>query len=94
MAKAVAIIPVGHDFPPFSASKGGAVDGSKIYLLAFDLAFQNEFAAGWLDGVPRVTTPDLICVLDTVPGDAIATATLAVGDVLQVGTVVLELVHA
>jgi hypothetical protein len=42
MAKAVAIIPVGHDFPPFSASKGGAVEGSKIYLLAFDLAFQIQ----------------------------------------------------
>jgi hypothetical protein len=42
MAKAVAIIPVGHDFPPFSASKGGAVEGSKIFLLAFDLAFQIQ----------------------------------------------------
>ncbi len=29
------------------------------------LAFQNEFAVGWLDGAPRVMTPDLICVLDT-----------------------------
>ena len=26
MAKAVAIIPVGHDFPPFSASKGGSIE--------------------------------------------------------------------
>jgi hypothetical protein len=34
--------PVGHDFPPFSASKGGAVEGSKIFLLAFDLAFQIQ----------------------------------------------------
>ena len=42
MAKAVAIVPVGHDFPPFSASKGGAIEGSKIYLLAFDLAFQIQ----------------------------------------------------
>lgn len=42
MAKAVAIVPVGHDFPPFSASKGGAVEGSKIFLLAFDLAFQIQ----------------------------------------------------
>jgi hypothetical protein len=33
MAKAVAIIPVGHDFPPFSASKGGSIEGSKIFLL-------------------------------------------------------------
>jgi hypothetical protein len=42
MAKAVAIVPVGHDFPPFSANKGGTMDGSKLYLLAFDLAFQLQ----------------------------------------------------
>lgn len=42
MAKAVAIIPIGHDFPPFSASKGGAIEGSKFFLLAFDLAFQIQ----------------------------------------------------
>jgi len=42
MAKAVAIIPVGHDFPPFSANKGGAIEGSKLFLLTFDLAFQIQ----------------------------------------------------
>jgi hypothetical protein len=42
LAKAVAIIPVGHDFPPFSANKGGNVDGSKLFLLTFDLAFQIQ----------------------------------------------------
>jgi hypothetical protein len=42
MAKAVAIVPVGHDFPPFSANKGGTVEGSKIYLLTFDLAFKLQ----------------------------------------------------
>ena len=42
MAKAVAIVPVGHDFPPFSANKGGAIDGSKLFLLTFDLAFQIQ----------------------------------------------------
>jgi hypothetical protein len=42
MAKAVAIVPVGHDFPPFSANKGGAGEGSKLYLLTFDLAFQLQ----------------------------------------------------
>jgi hypothetical protein len=42
MAKAVAIIPVGHDFPPFSANKGGSINGSKIFLLTFDLAFQIQ----------------------------------------------------
>jgi hypothetical protein len=50
MAKAVAIIPVGHDFPPFSASKGGAIEGSKIYLLAFDLAFQIQEQVHKLEG--------------------------------------------
>ena len=42
MAKAVAIIPTGHDFPPFSANKGGTIDGSKLFLLTFDLAFQIQ----------------------------------------------------
>jgi hypothetical protein len=42
MAKAVAIVPVGHDFPPFSANKGGTVDGSKLFLLTFDLAFEIQ----------------------------------------------------
>jgi hypothetical protein len=42
MAKAVAIVPVGHDFPPFSANKGGNAEGSKLFLLTFDLAFQLQ----------------------------------------------------
>src|SRR6185437_2543933 len=42
MAKAVAIVPVGPDFPPFSANKGGATDGSRLYLLTFDLAFELQ----------------------------------------------------
>ncbi len=42
MAKAVAIVPVGNDFPPFSANKGGTGDGAKLYLLTFDLAFQLQ----------------------------------------------------
>ena len=42
LAKAVAIVPLGHDFPPFSANKGGNVDGSKLFLLTFDLAFQIQ----------------------------------------------------
>jgi DUF917 family protein len=45
----------------------------------FALAFQNEWAVGWLDGEPRVMTPDLICVLDTVSGEAIGTETLRYG---------------
>jgi DUF917 family protein len=45
----------------------------------FELAFQNEWAVGWLDDKPRVTTPDLICVLDSVSGEAIGTETLRYG---------------
>jgi len=50
----------------------------------FELAFQNEFAVGWLDGAPRVTTPDLICVMDTVSGEAIGTETLRYGQRVSV----------
>jgi uncharacterized protein len=51
---------------------------------SFSLAFQNEFAVGWLDGEPRVTTPDLICVLDTLSGEAIGTETLRYGQRVSV----------
>jgi cyclic-di-GMP-binding protein len=50
LAKAVAIVPVGHDFPPFSANKGGNIDGSKLFLLTFDLAFQIQEQLRSLDG--------------------------------------------
>ena len=51
---------------------------------AFRVAFQNEFAVGWLDGAPRVMTPDLICVLDSVSGEAIGTETLRYGQRVSV----------
>ncbi|MBM3568469.1 MAG: DUF917 domain-containing protein [Alphaproteobacteria bacterium] len=44
-----------------------------------ELAFQNEWAVGWIDGRPAVSTPDLICVLDTVSGEAIGSETLRYG---------------
>jgi hypothetical protein len=50
----------------------------------FELAFQNEFAVGWLDGTPRVTTPDLICVMDSVGGEAVGTEVLRYGQRVQV----------
>src|SRR5438552_4150843 len=50
----------------------------------FELAFQNEFAVGWLDGEPHVMTPDLICVLDSVSGNAIGTETLRYGQRVSV----------
>ena len=43
------------------------------------LAFQNEFSVGWIDGEPQIMTPDLICVLDSVSGEAIGTETLRYG---------------
>jgi len=50
MAKAVAIVPIGHDFPPFSANKGGAVNGSKLFLMTFDLAFLLQDQLRKLEG--------------------------------------------
>jgi hypothetical protein len=41
-AKAVAIVPLRHDFPPFSANKGGSIQGGKLYVLAYDVAFQIQ----------------------------------------------------
>jgi DUF917 family protein len=49
-----------------------------------ELAFQNEWAVGFRDGQPIVMTPDLICVLDTVSGDAIGTETLRYGQRITV----------
>jgi uncharacterized protein len=45
----------------------------------FALEFQNEFALGWLDGAPLVMTPEIICVMDTVTGEAIGTEALRYG---------------
>lgn len=61
LAKSVAIVPVGHDFPPFSANKGGAIEGSRLYLLTFDLAFQLQEELRALDGggaLPRGVAGD------------------------------------
>ena len=54
LAKAVAIIPVGHDFPPFAANKGGNIEGGRLFLLTFDLAFQIQEELRALDagGLP------------------------------------------
>ena len=46
---------------------------------SFALAFQNEWAVGWRNGAPVVMTPDLICVLDSVSGEAIGTETIRYG---------------
>jgi len=56
LAKAVAIVPLGHDFPPFSANKGGNIDGRKMFLLTFDLAFQIQEQLRTLDAGGSVPT--------------------------------------
>jgi hypothetical protein len=49
LAKAVAIVPIGHDFPPFSSNKGGNLEGNRLFLLTFDLAFQLQEQLRTLD---------------------------------------------
>ena len=41
--------------------------------------FQNEWIVAYRDGEPLAMTPDLICVIDTVSGEAIGTETLRYG---------------
>ncbi len=45
----------------------------------FRLEFQNEFAIGLLDGQANVMVPDIICVLDSLSGEAVGTETLRYG---------------
>src|SRR5262249_19485737 len=44
-----------------------------------EIDFQNEWVIVWRDGRPVVSTPDLICVLDTEAGEAIGTETIRYG---------------
>lgn len=44
-----------------------------------ELAFQNEWAVAFRDGEPMAMTPDLICLLDSVSGEAIGTETVRYG---------------
>jgi DUF917 family protein len=44
-----------------------------------EIAFQNEWVVAWRDGAPVVMSPDLICVLDTVSGEAFGTETIGYG---------------
>lgn len=52
-----------------------------------ELEFQNEFAAAWRDGEVVVTTPDIICVMDSESGEAIGTEMIRYGQ--RVSVVVL-----
>jgi DUF917 family protein len=44
-----------------------------------EIAFQNEWVVAWRDGLPFAMSPDLICVLDTVSGEAFGTETIGYG---------------
>jgi DUF917 family protein len=48
--------------------------GSRI-----EIAFQNEWVVAWRDAAPIAMSPDLICVLDTVSGEAFGTETIGYG---------------
>ena len=54
---------------------------------ALHLEFQNEFAVAWRDGEVVVTTPDIICVMDSDSGEAIGTEMIRYGQ--RVGVIVL-----
>ncbi len=43
------------------------------------LDFQNEWIVAWRDGEPIAMSPDLICVLDSVAGEAVGTETIRYG---------------
>jgi uncharacterized protein len=44
-----------------------------------ELAFQNEWVVAWRDGEALAMSPDLICVLDSVAGNAFGTETIRYG---------------
>ncbi len=44
-----------------------------------EIAFQNEWVVAWRDGEPIAMSPELICVLDTVSGEACGTETIRYG---------------
>ena len=50
----------------------------------FKVDFQNEFSIGWCDEEVVVTVPDLICILDSVSGEALGTETIRYGQRVDV----------
>jgi DUF917 family protein len=44
-----------------------------------EIAFQNEWVVAWRDEAPVAMSPELICVLDTVSGEAFGTETIGYG---------------
>jgi DUF917 family protein len=50
----------------------------------FRVDFQNEWSIGWLNDEVKVTVPDLICLMDTVSGEAVGTETVRYGQRVSV----------
>ena len=50
-----------------------------IAARSVELDFQNEWIVAWRDGEPVAMSPDLICVLDSVTGEAVGTETIRYG---------------
>jgi DUF917 family protein len=46
---------------------------------AMEINFQNEWIVAWQDGEPVAMSPDLICVVDSVSGEAIGTEIIRYG---------------
>ncbi|MFO1081419.1 MAG: DUF917 domain-containing protein [Reyranellaceae bacterium] len=46
---------------------------------SLEINFQNEWIVAWRDGTPIAMSPDLICVLDSVSGEAVGTETIRYG---------------
>jgi uncharacterized protein len=53
------------------------LDGDRGALVVLD--FQNEWIVAWRDGEAIAMSPDLICVLDSVAGEAVGTETIRYG---------------
>ena len=51
---------------------------------AMEIDFQNEWIVARRDGTPIAMSPDLICVLDTVSGEAVGTETIRYGQRITV----------
>jgi uncharacterized protein len=51
-----------------------------------EIAFQNEWVVAWRDGRPFAMSPDLICVLDSLSGEAFGTETIGYGRRVSVVT--------
>lgn len=61
------------------------IDGLDQYANSrFVVDFQNEFSIGWHNGEVVVTVPDLICILDSVTGEALGTETIRYGQRVDV----------